>query len=88
MKLDKDFLLREVAGSMVVVPVGDAAARFNGMIKLNDTGVFLWRRLSEGADEDALCHALCAEYEVDEAQAREDIRRFVATLRGAQILTD
>ena len=38
MKGNKDFLLREVADSLVLVPVGEAARRFPGMIRLNETG--------------------------------------------------
>ena len=42
MKVKEDFLLREVAGCYVVVPVGKATVDFNGMLNLNDTGAFLW----------------------------------------------
>lgn len=88
MKIRPNFLLREVAGSPVVVPVGDATKRFNGMIKLNATGAYLWKHLANDTTEDALTDALCADYEVDRETAARDVTAFLTALRGAGILED
>jgi len=48
MKLKEGFMLRQVAGEHVVLPVG-ADVDFNGMITLNETGAFLWNRLEQEA---------------------------------------
>ena len=45
-KIKEGFLLRKVAGDHVVVPVGEAGKVFHGMIRLNDTGAFLWEPVS------------------------------------------
>ena len=47
MKIKQGFILREVAGSYLVVAVGEAVKRFNGVINLNETGAFLWRLLEK-----------------------------------------
>ncbi len=70
MKIKEGFVLRTVAGSNIVVPVGDACLDFNGMITLNDSGAFLWRVLENGSDVDGMTAALLKEYEVDEETAR------------------
>lgn len=88
MKINENFLLREVAGNAVVLPVGEAADRFSGMIKLNETGVSIWRILEEGADEETVVTSICEEYDIDEATARADVRRFITTLQKAGILED
>ncbi len=88
MKINENFLLREVAGTPIVMPVGEAAEKLNGMIKLNETGIFLWKKLEVGTTEEELLDALCAEYAVDRATAAGDIARFVSTLRAAGILCD
>ena len=88
MKINENFLLREVAGNAVVVPVGEAADRFSGMIKLNETGVAIWRALEKETDEDAVVAALLSEYDIDKETARADVRRFITTLRKAGILDD
>lgn len=88
MKINENFLLRDVAGQKVVLPVGEAAEKFNGMIRLNDTGIYLWTLLEQDTDEDALLSAMLRDYEIDEETARADIHRFVETLRRAGILVE
>lgn len=80
MKLKEGFVLRDVAGSCVVVPTG-ADINFNGMISLNDTGKTLWQRLQTEATVDDLIAALTAEYDVDADTARAGAERFVEKLR-------
>lgn len=80
MKLKEGFVLRDVAGSCVVVPTG-ADINFNGMISLNDTGKTLWQRLEAEATIDDLVDALTAEYDVDRDTAKVGAERFVEKLR-------
>lgn len=86
MKVKEGFVLRSVAGSNVVVPVGAASMDFNGMITLNDSGAFLWRELEKGADVDSLTAALLREYEVDEETARKCAADFTEKLLDAGCL--
>ena len=86
MKIKDGYLLRDVAGSHVVVSVGNVD--FDGMIRLNDTGVFLWKKLSEGIDEKALVEALLAEYDVAKDVAERDVSEFVDGLRKAALLDE
>ncbi|MBO5274991.1 MAG: PqqD family protein [Clostridia bacterium] len=88
MKINENFLLRDVAGQKVVLPVGEAAEKFNGMIRLNDTGIYLWTLLEKDTDEDALLTAMLNDYDIDEETARADIHRFVEALRKAGILDE
>ena len=80
MKLKEGFVLRDVAGSCVVVPTG-ADINFNGMISLNDTGKTLWQRLEAEATIDDLVDSLTAEYDVDRDTAKVGAERFVEKLR-------
>jgi len=86
MKLKTDFLLRQVAGSWVVVPVGMASVDFNGMLTLNESGALLWKTLESGADREALVEALTSEYEVSAEQAGADVDEFIETLLQAGCL--
>lgn len=85
MKLKDGFILREVAGEMVVIPSGDSLD-LNMMITLNDTGAFLWKLLEQETDEDAMVSALLAEYDVDEASARTHVAAFVNKLKEQDFL--
>lgn len=85
MKLKSGFVLRQVAGTNVVIPTGDAL-NLNVMITLNDTGVFLWKLLEQETDEDAMVAAALEEYDVDEATARTYVAAFVAKLKEKDFL--
>ena len=79
MKIKDGFLLRQVAGQTVVLPIG-GDMDLNLMITLNDTGAFLWEKLQEETDEAALVAALLGEYDVDEATAKQAVTAFLAKL--------
>lgn len=86
MKIKEGYLLKEVAGNHVVIPVGNVS--FNGMLNLNETGVLIWKKLEKGCDESDLVAAFLAEYDVTEERAKEDISVFIEKLRKAGILYD
>lgn len=80
MKRNPDFLLRDVADSLVLVPVGEATRAFPGMVTMNATSAKLWELLAEEQTAESLTQALCAEYEVDEPRAAADVATFVEKL--------
>lgn len=86
MRIKKGFLLRKVGGQNVVVAVGEASLEFNGIIRLNDTGKFLWEQLINDSTEEQLLAALLNEYDIDEAGAKADIAEFLDKLRKAELL--
>lgn len=80
MKIKNGFVVREVGGENVVVPVGEMSKVFHGMINLNETGAFLWKFFSEEHTIEEGVAALLKEYDVDEAVARVDLEKFVETI--------
>ena len=88
MKIKGTYILREVAGSFAVVPVGATVADFNGMITLNETGAFLWQQLGEEIDRDGLIERLTAEYDVTPERAAADVDVFLHTLRENDFVTE
>ncbi|MBQ5810519.1 MAG: PqqD family protein [Clostridia bacterium] len=86
MQIKPGFMLKEVAGTNVVVPVGENSVDFNAMITLNESGAFLWQALQNECDAEDLVAALTSEYDVDANTARKDIDKFIATISGAGLL--
>ena len=86
MKIKNGFVVRSIAGESVVVALGAASKNFNGIIKLNETGRFLWDKLAVGCEAEELVSAILEEYDIDRATAEADIGRFIDTLKGANIL--
>ena len=87
MKIKSGFLLRTIAGSHIVVPVGNRSQDFNGMMTLNDTAAFLWKQLEQGATEEELVQALLQNYEnAEEETCRRNVAGFLAKLREVNCL--
>ena len=85
MKIKGGFVVNKVGSQHVVVPVGEASMERHCMIRLNDTGAFLWGQLGADTTEDALVQALLAEYAVDDETARADVAAFLGKLRAADL---
>lgn len=86
MKIKEGFVLKQVADVTIVVPAGEAALDFNGMITLNDTAAFLWRLLENETTQEELLSAMLKEYDVDEKTAKAGIAKFVAKLNEEGLL--
>ena len=88
MKIKDGFLLREVGGRTVVVPVGVQTVDFRCIMTLNESGALLWRFLQQDTDAAALTAAMLAEYEVTADKAAADVDGFVALLREKGLLDE
>lgn len=86
MKIKDGFVLRQVCGEYMVMAVGRQTLDFKGLIKLNESGAFLWEQLKEDRTEQELLAALTAEYAVEEAVAKADITAFLTSLLEAELL--
>lgn len=80
MKIKDGFMLREVAGQWVVVPLGERVVEFNGIMTLSESGAILWKILENESTEEALTEAIINEYDVDRNTAEADVHEFVNIL--------
>jgi hypothetical protein len=87
MKLKDGFILREVAGQIVVLPSGDDLD-LNMMITLNDVGKFIWLLLEKETDEASIVAAILKEYDVDRATAEDAVAGFIKKLNEHGFLVD
>ena len=89
MQIKKDFTIQKVGGSYVAVAVGESSKNFHGMIRLNETGAFLWNLMVEkDCSENDLVDAILAEYNVDREIVVADVRRIVETLAQNEIFVN
>lgn len=86
MKVKDNLILREIAGSWIIVPVAEMVVEFNGLMNLNESGAFLWKKLADGAEMDELVSGFLSEYDVDEETAKADIQEFVGQLMEKGLL--
>lgn len=86
MKINLEFVTREVAGEYLLVPVGKTTLNLNGIMTLNEVGAFLWEKLPQAADEAALVDAVLAEYEAERPEVEQDVSEFLSKLRELKII--
>lgn len=81
MKLTCEFILREVAGETILVPVGETALRFNGIITLEPVGTLIWKGLEAGKSREEILKQILDEFDVDSQTASDDLDAFLQQLR-------
>ena len=85
MKLKDGFVLKEIAGECIVVPV-DSSLNLDGMITLNATARTIWQALERGADMDEIISTLTSEYDVTPDLARTAADSFISKLKELDFL--
>lgn len=78
MKLSNKFVLREIAGDFMLVPVGQT--QLQGMLLLNPLSMLIYRLLQNGEEPEEILHRIVAEYDVEQAQARDDLQKTLAQM--------
>lgn len=89
MKIKKGFAKRDIAGSTVVVPVGDMTKEFNGMITLNNSASFFWDIFAKNdiSIEQAV-KEVTDKYDISAEKAKKDIEDFVNMLKDNNLLDE
>lgn len=62
MKIKDEFVVAEVDDRFVAVPVGAANEEFSGIIRMNETGTFIFKCLQEGMDEEHIAKKILDEF--------------------------
>ena len=81
MRIKENYVMREVAGEYVVVPLYEEADVLHGVIKLTETGAFLWNLLAADQTEETLLKAILDEYNVGTEKAAQDIKAYLSSLK-------
>lgn len=88
MKVSEDFMMREIAGEHILVPVGASAAKFNGLITMNEVGKYIVEQLAEEHTVQELVDKITAEYDVTAQNALTDAEAFLDQLREVGALVE
>lgn len=87
MKLKYDFVVNNVAGETVAVSVGNNDGGFNGYIKLNETGAFIFKTLKNDVTREEIINKLLEEYsDANEQDVTESVDTLIKKLTEAELL--
>ena len=87
MRILEGLVLRTLCGEPIVTGEGLARVDFSKVVSLNATAAWLWEQVQgrEFGPED-LVTLLTGRYDVDEARARADVDKMLASWREAGLL--
>lgn len=89
MKIIDGFLLSELDGGYVAVATGAAASKFNGIIRMNDTGHSIMKGLMEGKTSEEIARELVEQYDgVDLIRAKKETDGMIEKLRRKGIIEE
>lgn len=85
MRIKDGYIMKKLGSGYVVVTVGQASKDFNGLIRLDEPGAWLWKSIQDGADSrEKLVAKMLERYEnLDEPTARQDLDEFLETVSFA-----
>ena len=67
----------------ILAPITSAVNDDYALLNLNPVAGFIWEQLDTADDEQTLCDALIAEYEIDAETAKTDVTSIIETLVNA-----
>ena len=82
------FILREVAGSAVLVPVGDCGALSNSMLSLNETSALLWKLFQTPATIEETAARVRQTYSAEEGRIEAEIAGYVLEYLNLHLLEE
>ena len=88
LKAKSGFILRDITGEYILMPIDDNIGKYNGVVLLNDVSAFLWTKLEHPVSRDDLLAALLDQYQVDEATAANDLDLLLEKLRSFDVIGD
>ena len=77
MKRKADFIMQNVGGENLLVPLGAQVMDLNGLITLNDTAACVWELLAQERTADELTAAVAERFDVTPERAHADVQTFV-----------
>ena len=88
MKLKYEFAVREIVGEYVMIPMGEGALRFSGMISTSETGALIVDALKQDVSREELLTRILDTFDVDEETAAADLDAFLYKLRELRLLNE
>ncbi len=87
MKIKDGFILEKVGNSYLAVAVGERAAGFSGLVRMNESGAFFWNLIKDkDMSREEVLRAALAEYDAPKEILLADISSFEEKLRAAGII--
>lgn len=88
MRIKDGFMITQVADQYVVIATQEAAENFHGMIRLNETGKFIWECLMQGAQRDEIIAKMVKRYDAAENDVKADVDALLTKMKQEGFLIE
>ena len=86
MRVKKQLIKREIAGDVILVPVGKTVLDNNGLFILNEVSGDIWDMLCQGKDRGEIVEAIAQDYDAPREVIESDTDAFLDQLVKLDIL--
>ncbi len=86
MKINYEFVKRKIFDEYYLVPIGEAANKFQGIIALNDVSSLIFDCLPDCGSAEEIASRLVEVFDTDAETAVSDAEEFLAVLREQGII--
>ncbi len=88
MKIKDGFIMKNVAGSNVVLPLGERQTEINGIITFNEIGAEVFNMLDGTISVEEIVTKISKDYEVSYETVEADVKKLIDKMRVNGLVED
>lgn len=81
MKIKDGFILKDVAGSNIVIATGERKMSFNGVMTFNEVGAEVFKLLDGTNTVEAITEKIAADYNTDIGTVKKDVNTLIEKMK-------
>ena len=88
MKIKDGFILKDVAGSKIVIATGAQRINFNGVITFNDVGAEVFNMLDGTNSVEDIISKISADFNVDSNRVKNEVEILIEKMRKHKLIDE
>lgn len=88
MKIKDGFIMKDVAGSKVVLPLGERQAEIRGIITFNDIGAEVFNMLDGTNSVEEIIAKIVKDYDAPYETVKSDVEKLIEKMRENGLVED
>ena len=88
MKIKSGYILKDVAGSKIVMAIGEESTKFNGIITFNEVGAEVFTMLDGTNSVEEIVTKIAKDYEAPYEVVAEDVNALIEKMRNQGLIED
>jgi len=86
MKINENYIVKNIVDETIIIPTGEAAQYFNGLISTNEVAAFIWENIEKCNTVDEMVELVYSEFDADYEIIKNDVQGFLNTLKEVNMI--